>query len=87
MSTFQRTDLDIWADARNTLDQRPDISATVRVHVDAGIATLTGYVRLALDAAEAEDAVRRVLGVRGVVNHISVAPAPTRPGATLDQEC
>lgn len=87
MNTFERTDLDIWADARNALDQRPDISATVRVHVNAGIATLTGCVRLALDVAEAEHAVQRVLGVRGVVNHISVARAPSQPGATLDQEC
>jgi osmotically-inducible protein OsmY len=43
------------------------------VHVDHGTVTLTGSVRWPQERSEAEDVVRRVDGVRRVVNDIIVA--------------
>jgi osmotically-inducible protein OsmY len=77
---MRRADADIFVDARHALDRHPAISATVRVHVDKGIATLTGSVRLASESAEAEDLVRHVRGVARVVNDISVAQPPSEKG-------
>jgi osmotically-inducible protein OsmY len=74
------TDADIFAEARSALDRRPTIPATVHVHVDAGVATLTGSVRLASERAEAEDVVRHVRGVQRVLNEITVPPLPSKEG-------
>jgi osmotically-inducible protein OsmY len=71
--TRHRTDAEVFAEARNALDHRPTVPATVRVHVDNGVATLTGSVRLPSERAEAEEAVRHVAGVRRVVNNITAA--------------
>lgn len=68
-----RTDADIFTAATNVLDQRLSVPRTVRVHVDRGVATLTGTVRLPSERAEAEEAVRPVDGVERVVNSITVA--------------
>ena len=67
-----RTDTDIFAVARKTLDDSPSIPATVRVHVDDGTAWLTGTVRLASERVAAGDLVRRVPGVRRLVNKLVV---------------
>lgn len=72
-SETHRTDADIFTAARSALDLRPNVPGTVRVHVDRGIATLTGSVRLPSERAEAEDAVRHVDGVQRVVNSIMLA--------------
>jgi osmotically-inducible protein OsmY len=74
------TDADIFVAVRNALDQRPAVPATVRVHIDKGIATLTGTVRLASERTEAEGVVRRVAGVQRVVNGISVDRRPNEEG-------
>jgi signal transduction protein with GAF and PtsI domain len=68
-----RSDAEVFAEARTALDQRPSIPATVRVHVNDGVAWLTGTVRLAAERAEAEETVRAVRGVARVVNEITVA--------------
>jgi osmotically-inducible protein OsmY len=68
-----RTDAAIFAEARTALDLCPTVSGTVRVHVDKGMATLTGTVRLPAGRLEAEDAVRHVKGIRRLVNNITVA--------------
>jgi osmotically-inducible protein OsmY len=73
--TAHRTDADIFAEARYALDQRPGVPGTVRVHVDRGMATLTGTVRLAVQRADAEDAIRHIEGLHGVVNDIVVVHA------------
>lgn len=71
--TAPRTDAEIFAAARRALDNCPTLPGTVRVHVEHGVATLTGTVRLPAERAEAEQAVRPVPGVQHVVNHISMA--------------
>jgi osmotically-inducible protein OsmY len=71
------TDVDIGAAARRALDDRGRIASTVRVHVDNGVAILTGSVRLASERAEAEDTVRRVRDVKQVVNNVSVTVEST----------
>jgi pyruvate, water dikinase len=68
-----RPDAEVFAEARTALDQRPSIPATVRVHINDGVAWLTGTVRLAAERAEAEETVRAVRGVARVVNEITVA--------------
>jgi osmotically-inducible protein OsmY len=70
----------MFAEARNALDRRPTIPATVRVHVAHGTATLTGTVRLTSESAEAEDVVRGVAGIEHVVNRINVALLPSKQG-------
>ena len=72
-ATHTRTDAEIFASARSALDKHPAVPATVRVHVENGIATLTGTVRLPPERAEADAVVRQVDGVQRVVNDITVA--------------
>jgi osmotically-inducible protein OsmY len=71
-ATAHRLDSDIFAEARLALDRQLDVPATVRVHVDNGVATLTGTVRVTAQRAEAERTVGLVRGVRGMVNKITV---------------
>jgi osmotically-inducible protein OsmY len=78
--TTHRSDADIFAEARQALDLRSSIPATVRLHVDHGIVTLTGTVRLASESAEAQAIVGRVRGVERIANDISVAQAPSEQG-------
>jgi len=68
-----RTDGDIFGEARTALDKHLDIPETVHVHVAAGVATLTGTVRLPGEQRLAEDIVRRVNGVREVINRTTLA--------------
>jgi osmotically-inducible protein OsmY len=75
-----RSDTDIFAEARRSLDERPSIPATVRVHVDDGVAWLTGMVRRAHERAEAEEVVRNVRGVQRIVNKITVAQPLSKEG-------
>ena len=73
-----RTDGDIFGDARTALDRRPDIPSTVHVHVAGGVATLTGVVHVPGEQALAEETVRRVKGVRRVINQMTL-PHPINP--------
>jgi osmotically-inducible protein OsmY len=68
-----RTDGDIFGEARTALDQHPDIPETVHVHVAAGVATLTGTVRMPGEQRLAEDIVRCINGVRQVINLTTLA--------------
>jgi osmotically-inducible protein OsmY len=72
-----RSDADVFAAARRVLDENPAIPAAVRVHVNAGIVTLTGSVRVPAERLAAEETVRRVEGVRRVVNDIFVGEVPS----------
>ena len=69
--TGRRSDPDIFSAARKALDDRPSVPQEVRVHVDRGTVTLTGGVRWPQERSEAEEIVRRVDGVLGVVNNIT----------------
>ena len=75
-----RPDAEIFAEARHALDQRANVPATVRIHIDKGTATLTGTVRLPSERAEAEDTVRGVKGVLRLVNDITVAQVISAEG-------
>ena len=72
--TSHRGDADIFVEARHALDCRPTVPGTVHVHIDNGVATLTGTVRLPAEKADAVEAVRGVPGVTGVLNAIIVMP-------------
>ena len=78
--TTPLTDAEIFAEARLALDRHPTMPGTVRVHIDDGVATLTGSVRRSSERAEADKAVRRVHGVRRLVNKITVAQTPSTEG-------
>jgi osmotically-inducible protein OsmY len=67
-----RSDAEIFADARFALDNQPAVPGTVHVHVVDGIATLTGTVRRPTDRTTAEQVVRRVDGVRDVIDLVMV---------------
>ena len=72
-----RPDAEIFVEARRALDERPAIPSTVHVHVNEGIATLTGSVRLPSQQLEAEEAIRHVPGLRRLINDIVVAEMPS----------
>ena len=75
-ATTNRSDAEIFADARKALDQRPTVPPGVHIHVDRGTVTLTGSVRQPFERADADQAVRTVEGVRSLVNDIIVTEAP-----------
>ena len=75
-----QSDAEIFSAARQALDERLDVSSSVRVHVDHGTVTLTGGVRWPTERREAEDVVRRLSGVARIVNHITVAQAVNPKG-------
>ena len=72
-TTHHRPDSDIFAAARQALDDDPRVPHDVRVHVDRGMMTLTGTVQWPHEKSEAEAVVRRIDGVREVLNNITVA--------------
>jgi osmotically-inducible protein OsmY len=72
---IHRADADILSNATRAFHERRTVPATVRVRVDRGVVTLTGAVHLPFERAEAEDAVRMIDGVRGIVNEITLAAA------------
>ena len=75
-----QTDAEILAHAWRALDQRPSIPTTVRVHIDDGLAWLTGTVRRMSERIDAETIVREVPGVQRVVNRIAVSQPPSDEG-------
>ena len=71
---LERTDADIALDAARALQLRSAIPAGVQAAVHNGHVTLTGKVDWLFQKVGADKAVRHIRGVRGVFNHISVAP-------------
>src|SRR3981189_3166689 len=68
-----RSDLDIKRDVEDELRSDPDIDATdIGIAVKNGVVTLTGFVRSFRQRRTAEQDVKRVAGVMGVVNNIEV---------------
>jgi osmotically-inducible protein OsmY len=77
-SIGERTDSDIAAAAVHALTWNSTIpQGKVHVTVDKGWVTLKGEVEWQYQRQEAERAVRRLLGVKGVSNQITVKPAAT----------
>jgi osmotically-inducible protein OsmY len=71
---LERTDADIAQDATRALELHSMIPEAVQAVVHNGHVTLTGNVEWLYQKESAERAVRHIRGVRGVLNHITVAP-------------
>ena len=71
---LERTDADIAQDAARALQLRSTLPETVQAVVHNGHLTLTGKVEWLYQKTMADRAVRDIRGVRGVANHITVAP-------------
>jgi osmotically-inducible protein OsmY len=68
-----RSDSEIERDVKEELEWNPDLDATnIAVSVKDGVVALTGFVRSYTDKYEAEQAAKRVLGVRAVANDLEV---------------
>ena len=67
-------DADIAADAARALQLRGTVPLNVQIVVHNGWITLTGRVTRLFHKTEAEKAVRRLTGVRGIFNHIEITP-------------
>jgi osmotically-inducible protein OsmY len=75
---YDRTDIDIAKEATQALELNAFVpSDKVKVTVSKGWLTLKGEVDWQYQREEAERAVRRILGVKGVSNLITVKPRPT----------
>lgn len=73
--SFKRTDTDIAMAARSAIDWNASIPTdTVKVVVESGLITLSGNVEWGFMRAAAESAVRGLLGVKGVINRITITP-------------
>jgi osmotically-inducible protein OsmY len=69
------TDLLLKQDVIDAIDYEPGLDARhVAVSVDDGTVTLGGYVRTYADKCRAEEAVKRVKGVRAIAELIEVRP-------------
>jgi osmotically-inducible protein OsmY len=78
-SSAERTDADIAAEASRALAWQALVPAErIEVSVSRGYVTLRGEVRWEYQRRAAERAVRRLAGVRGVINSIRVRP-PVSP--------
>jgi len=69
-----RTDVDIAQDAATALKLRGTIPEGVQAVVHNSYVTLTGTVNWLIQKQDAEKTVRRIRGVRNVLNHIVVVP-------------
>lgn len=70
----ERIDPDLARDAIEALRNRIDVPPGVTVTVRSGFVTLAGHVEWMYQRMAAERAVRYLRGVRGLINHIVVAP-------------
>ena len=69
-----RTDTDIAQDTAEALKLRPALADNVQAVVHNGHVTLTGTVDWLFQKEQAENAVRHVRGLLGLLNHITVKP-------------
>ena len=76
---LEKTDPEIAAEAAAALKIRNALADTVQVVVHSGHLTLTGIVASLFERAVAEQAVRYIRGIKGVVNRIEVRFRPSVP--------
>ena len=78
------SDSELQRDARQQLVHEPGVDEeAIEVRVQDGVATLTGNVRSEAESWSAADAVRRVPGVRSLVNEtMIVRETPVLPADT-----
>jgi osmotically-inducible protein OsmY len=72
--TSERTDADLAADIVHTLESRSTVPPGVQASVHNGYVTLTGAVNWLFQRHDIGEAIHHVRGVRGLFNHIKVAP-------------
>lgn len=85
-SSWQRTDEDLADSIRQTL--RNDVlvpEERITSTVTSGYVTLQGSVDTWTERLDAENAVQRIVGVRGVLNQITIEPRPVDPGQITQQ--
>jgi osmotically-inducible protein OsmY len=81
---LMKTDLDLKRDVERELEYDPSIDPLkIGVAVTDGIVTLTGHVASFVEKWNASRAVERVIGVRGIVDEITVVLAIERTDADL----
>ena len=73
----QRSDEDIARAASDVLEWNIVLPKNLLVVVDDGWITLTGKVQWQFQKNTAEDSVKRLIGVRGVINNITITPRVT----------
>jgi osmotically-inducible protein OsmY len=71
---LDRTDADIAGDAARALDLYATIPSGVKAAIHNGHVTLTGVVPWPYQKTHAEKIMRHIKGVRGVFNHLALAP-------------
>ena len=79
-------DTELFGAARSALDHHPGVPATIHVHIENAVATLTGTVRLASERAAAANVVRGVRGIVQFVNKIVVAQDASQQSLELPDE-
>jgi osmotically-inducible protein OsmY len=68
-----RTDAELEQEAMSELRGTPNSDTKdIALKVQRGVVVLTGFARAYRDKLSAEDAVRRIVGVRGIANAIQV---------------
>ena len=86
-SSAERTDADIAAAARRALEWDAAVPVEhIKVTVSKGIVTLEGEVPWSYQKSDAERVVRRLTGVRGVVNLLTVRTTPPPAPSELKQK-
>jgi osmotically-inducible protein OsmY len=81
-SSAERTDADIAAAATRALEWDAFVPiGSIKVTVSKGWVTLAGQVNWEFERDDAERVVRRLAGVKGVTNLVTVSP-PTQPSPT-----
>lgn len=74
---LERTDADLALQVARALERRIGVPDNVQAVVHNGYVTLTGRVIWRAQRTNAEKAVARLRGIRGVFNHIAIAPDRT----------
>lgn len=83
---LHRTDTEIAQAIRQALEWNSEVpEERIRSTVSAGAVTLEGDVDAYHQREQAEDAVRRLFGVRGVINKITVRPAAVNAQAIQEE--
>ncbi|MBN9158107.1 BON domain-containing protein [Microbacterium sp.] len=84
MDATRRADLDIKEDIADELEWAHDVDPVdVGVFVRDGAVTLSGEVGSEAEKVAAREAVRRVRGVRALVDDLRIRPEPSDPGRAM----
>ena len=85
---ISRVDEKIREAVLHQLDWEPDFNGTgIGVAIEEGVVTLTGFIDSYAAKLEAERAVKRVYGVRGVANDLQVKLPDERNDTDVAQDC